>query len=268
MNRGSAMSDRKKASCTVFLGTLAVLTFDASPAFSQQSSKPIRVGVLATGFEPSYAAQDRGLVAGLRDHGYIEGKNLIIERRYGHLDRKRISVLAQELAGMNLDAIGTVCTGTTGAAKGATNSTPIVMLQVPDPVGQGLAVSLARPGTNVTGRSSQHFDLVPKILQLFHEAMPKADRIAVLVNAPNPFHQKTCGEVVADGALMSYGERTEDAAQGVALYLDKIARGSNPAELPIMQPTRFVLTVNQKVAKELGITIPVSVLVRADRVIE
>jgi putative ABC transport system substrate-binding protein len=75
-------------------------------------------------------------------------------------------------------------------------------------------------------------------------------------------------EVVEDGALMSYGESYEDAAQGVALYLDKIARGANPAELPIMQPTRFELTVNQKVAKELGITIPVSVLVRADRVIE
>jgi putative ABC transport system substrate-binding protein len=333
------MSNRKRVSCTVLLALFALLIFGASLAFSQQSSKPIRVGVLATGFEPSYAAQDRGLVAGLHDHGYIEGKNLIIERRYGHLDRKRISVLAQELAGMNLDAIVTVCTGTTGAAKGATNSTPIVMLQVPDPVGQGLAASLARPGTNVTGRSSQHFDLVPKILQLFHEAMPKADRIAVLVNAPNRFHQKTWGEalaasqslnvdlvrvemqgaegldaalesvaksnanalfvlpddpptynlrsriiafareralpllapyreVVADGALMSYGESTEDAAQGIALYLDKIARGSNPAELPIMQPTRFELTVNQKVAKELGITIPVSVLVGADRVIE
>jgi putative ABC transport system substrate-binding protein len=333
------MSDRKRASCTVFLGTLAVLIFGASPAFSQQSSKPVRVGVLMSGFEPFYAAHDRGLVAGFRGHGYIEGKNLIIERRYGHLDGNRYSVLAQELAGMNLDAIVTVCTGTTLAAKGVTNSTPIVMVAVPDPVGQGLATTLARPGANVTGRSSQHFDLVPKILQLFHEAVPKAGRIAVLVNAPNPLHQEAWadalaaaqslnvdliriemqgaegldaalesvaksnanalfvlpddpptynlrsriiafareralpllapyGEVVADGALMSYGESTEDAAHGVALYLDKIARGSNPAELPIMQPTRFELTVNQKVAKELGITIPVSVLVRAGRVIE
>jgi putative ABC transport system substrate-binding protein len=143
------------------LGTFAVLIFGASSAFSQQSSKLLRVGVLASGFEPFYAAQNRGLVAGLRDHGYVEGKNLIIERRYGHLDGKRFSVLAQELAGMNLDAIVTVCTGTTRAAKGATNSTPIVMLSVPDPVGQGLAASLARPGANVTGRSSQHFDQNP-----------------------------------------------------------------------------------------------------------
>ena len=333
------MSDRKRASCTVLLGTFAALIFGASSAFSQQSSKPIRIGVLASGFEPFYAAQNRGLIAGLRDHGYVEGKNLIIERRYGHLDGNRFSVLAHELAGMNLDAIVTVCTGTTRAAKAATNSIPIVMLSVPDPVGQGLAASLARPGANVTGRSSQHFDLVPKILQVFHEAMPNAGRIAVLVNAPNPLDQGAWAEALAaaqslnvdliriemqgaadldaalesvaksnanalfvlpdnpttynlrsriiafareralpllapyrefveDGALMSYGESFEDAAQGVALYLDKIARGANPAELPIMQPTRFELTVNQKVAKELGITIPVSVVVRADRVIE
>src|SRR5262245_24709759 len=339
MNWRSAVSDRKRGSCTVLLGLFAVLIFGASLAFSQQSSKPLRVGVLMSGFEPFYTATDRGLVAGLRDHGYIEGKNLIIERRYGHLDGKQFSVLAHELAGMNLDAIVTVCTGTTRAAKGATNSTPIVMLSVPDPVGQGLAASLARPRANVTGRSSQHFDLVPKILQVFHEAVPKAGRIAALVNAPNPLHDEAWTEaltaaqslnvdliriemqgaegldaalesvaksnanalfvlpddpptynlrsriiafareralpllapyreVVEDGALISYGESFEDAAQGIVLYLDKIARGANPAELPIMQPTRFELTVNQKIAKELGITIPVSVLVRADRVIE
>jgi hypothetical protein len=99
------MSDRKRASCTVLSGLFAVLIFGASPAFSQQSSKPVRVGVLMSGFEPFYAAHDRGLVAGFRDHGYVEGKNLIIERRYGHLDGKRFSVLAQELAGMNLDAL-------------------------------------------------------------------------------------------------------------------------------------------------------------------
>jgi putative tryptophan/tyrosine transport system substrate-binding protein len=333
------MSDRRRASCTVLLGTFAALIFGASAAFSQQSSRPIRVGVLLSGFEPLYAGHDRGLISGLRDHGYMEGKNLIVERRYGHLDPKRYSILAQELAGMNLDAIVTVCSGTTRAARGATNSTPIVMLMVPDPIGQGFAASLARPGTNVTGRSSQHFELVPKILQMFHEAMPKAGRIAVLVNAPNPLHQGAWAEalaaaqslnvdliriemqgaagldaalesvatsnanalfvlpddpptfnlrrriiafareralpllapyreVVEDGALISYGESYEDAAQGVALHVEKVVRGTNPAELPIVQPTRFELTVNQKVAKELGITIPVSLLVRADRVIE
>jgi putative tryptophan/tyrosine transport system substrate-binding protein len=338
MNWRSAVSDRKRVSF-ILLGLFAVLIFGASLAFSQQSSKPVHVGVLMSGFEPFYVATDRGLVVAFRDRGYIEGKNLIIERRYGHLDGKRFSVLAHELAGMNLDAIVTVCTGTTRAAKGATNSTPIVMLSVPDPVGQGLAASLARPGTNVTGRASQHFDLVPKILQLFHEVVPKAGRIAVLVNSPNPLHQEAWAEalataqslnvdliriemqgaegldaaldsvpkskpnalfvlpddpttfnlrrriiafareralpllasyreVVEDGALMSYGESFEEVTRGVALYVDKVVRGTNPAELPIAQPTRFELTVNRKAANELGITIPSSVLVRADRVIE
>src|SRR5262249_39108601 len=146
MNRRCTMNDRKRISCTVLLALFAALIFGVSLAFSQQSSKSIRVGVLMSGFEPFYAAQDRGLVAGLRDHGYVEGKNLIIERRWGHLDGKQFGVLAQEFAEMTLDAIVTVCTGTTRAAKGATNSTPIVMLSVPDPVGQGLAASLARPG--------------------------------------------------------------------------------------------------------------------------
>src|SRR3984893_6385188 len=128
MDRRSAMGDCKRASRTLLWGTLAVLIFGASPTFSEQSSKPIRVGILASGFEPFYAAQNRGLVAALRDHGYVEGKHLIIERRCGLLDGNRFSDLGQERAGMNLDAIVTVCTGTTRAAKGATNSTPIVML--------------------------------------------------------------------------------------------------------------------------------------------
>src|SRR5262249_1268711 len=117
MHWRSAMSDRKRVSCTVLLGLFAVLIFGAGLALSEQSSKPIRIGVLMTGFEPFYA-------------------------------------------------------------------------------GQGLAASLARPGTNVTGRSSQHFDLVPKMLQLFHEAVPKAGRIAVLVTAPNRLHQEAWAEAL------------------------------------------------------------------------
>jgi putative tryptophan/tyrosine transport system substrate-binding protein len=234
-------SIRSRASCTVLLGTFAALIFGASPAFSQQSSKPVRVGVLMSGFEPFYAAHDRGLVAGLRDHGYIEGKNLIIERRYGHLDRKRYSVLAQELAGMNLDAIVTVCTGTTLAAKGATNSTPIVMLSVPDPVGQGLAASLARPGANVTGRSSQHFDLVPKILQLFHEAVPKTGRIAVLVNTPNPLHQEAWAEALAAAQSLNVDlMRIEmQGAEGLGAALESVAKSNANAlfVLPDDPPT-------------------------------
>ena len=194
-----------------------------------------------SGFEPFYTATDRGLVAGLRDHGYIEGKNLIIERRYGHLDPKRYSVAAHELAGMNLDAIVTVCSGTTRAVKDATNSTPIVMLSVPDPVGQGLAASLAHPGTNVTGRSSQHFDLVPKMLQLFHEAVPKAGRIAVLVAAPNRLHQEAWAEaLVAARSLNVDLIRIEmQEAAGLDAALDSVAKSNANAlfVLPDSPPT-------------------------------
>src|SRR5262249_53746187 len=162
-------------------------------------------------------------------------------RRYGHLDGKRFSVLAQELAGMNLDAIVTVCTGTTRAAKGATNSTPIVMLSVPDPVGQGLAPSLARPGANVTGLSSQHFDLVPKILQLFHEAVPKAGRIAVLVNASNPLHKEAWADALTAAQSLNVDLiRIEmQGAQGLDAALDSVAKSNANAlfVLPDDPPT-------------------------------
>jgi ABC-type uncharacterized transport system substrate-binding protein len=292
-----------------------------------------------SGFASEYARHDRGLIAGLRDHGYVEGKNLMVERRHGNLDKQRISGLAQELAKMELDAIVTVCTVTTGAALRATSRTPIVMLSVSDPVGHGLAASLARPGMNVTGRSNLSRTLVPKLVEIFHDMVPGADRIAVLLNSHNPLHESLWAEVLTaaqllkldliridghlpgdfavatervlsskanalfvlpddppslhlrpqmaafakehrlplilpygdvseDEALLSYGESLETTARLAAAHIDKIVRGTNAAELPIEQPTRFQLTVNLKVARHLGITIPATVLVRADRVIE
>jgi putative ABC transport system substrate-binding protein len=333
------MTDRKRVSCTVVWGLLAVLVFGASPPLSQQSSKPIRVALFASGFASEYAGHERGLVAGLRERGYVEGKNLIVERRYGQLERDRITGLAQELAGLELDAIVTVCTITTRAARNATTSTPIVMLSVSDPVGQGLATSLSHPGTNVTGLTNRSRELVPKLLELFHDAVPKANRIAVLVNTGNPLHEALWtealaashpvgvslirisarlpagfddameaveksqaealfvlpddppslhlrsrlaefankralplfgpyGEVFQSGALLSYGESLEVTARKSATYIEKIARGASAAELPIEQPTRFELSVNLRVAKQLGIDISPSVLVRADKLIE
>jgi putative ABC transport system substrate-binding protein len=278
-------------------------------------------------------------MAGLREHGYIEGKNLTVERRYGKLDLQRISGFAQELAKLELDAIVTVCTATTRAALSATSKTPIVMLSVSDPVGHGLAASLARPGMNVTGRSNLSRTLVPKLLQVLHDAIPNADRIAVLLNSHNPLHEPLWaealiaaqplklnliridghlpadfdmamervlnskanalfalpddppswhlrpqlsafakdhrlplvvpyGNVLEDEALLGYGEDLEATARLSASHINKIVGGANPADLPIEQPTRFLLSVNLKLAKHLGITIPPSVLVIADRVVE
>jgi putative tryptophan/tyrosine transport system substrate-binding protein len=321
------------------IGFSVVLTAVSNPGIAQEPPRPIRVGLFVSGFASEYAGHDRGLIAGLRDRGYIEGKNLTVERRYGNLDMQRISGFAQELAKSELDAIVTVCTVTTRAAVRATNRTPIVMLSVSDPVGYGLAASLARPGTNVTGRSNLSRTLVPKLVELFHDLVPGADRIAVLFNGHNPLHEPLWAEAVTaaqalklnlirieghlpgdfdvatervlsskanallvlpddppslhlrpqiaafakehrvalilpygdvsdDEALLSYGENLETTSQLAAAHIDKIVRGASAAELPIEQPTRFQLTVNLKVARHLGITIPATVLVRADRVLE
>ena len=239
---------------------------------------------------------------------------------------------------MDLNAVVTVCTFSTKAAVSAMRTTPIVMLSVSDPVGLGLAASLPRPGKNVTGRSSLSRELIPKMMELFHEAVPTADPIAVLVNSHNPTHEPlwedalraaqrlnltlirvsaalpddidaATGEVLSSGAkalfvlpddppslhlgprlaefaerhalplfgsypvfesgaLLSYGENLEVTARESAAYIHKILQGANPAELPIEQPARFELSVNAKIAKQLGITIPQSVLVRANRIIE
>jgi putative ABC transport system substrate-binding protein len=315
------------------------MTAVGNPGLAQQSAKLVRVGFFVSGFASEYAGHDRGLVAGLRDHGYIEGKNLTVERRQGNLDRQRISGFAQELAKMELEAIVTVCTVTTRAALRTTSTTPIVMLSVSDPVGNGLAASLARPGLNVTGRSNLSRTLVPKLVEIFHDMLPDADRIAVLVNSHNPLHEPLWaealvaaqllklsliridghlpgdldlatkrvlsskanalfvlpddppslhlrphlaafakehrlplilpyGDVVEDEALLSYGESLETTARLAAAHIDKIVRGAKAAELPIEQPTRFQLSVDLKVARRLGITVPAAVLVRADRVIE
>ena len=124
------------------LGFSVVLTAVSNTGIAQELPRPIRVGLFVSGFASEYAGHDRGLIAGLRDRGYIEGKNLTVERRYGNLDMQRISSFAQELAKSELDAIVTVCTVTTRAAARETNRTPIVMLSVSDPVGHGLAASL------------------------------------------------------------------------------------------------------------------------------
>jgi putative ABC transport system substrate-binding protein len=292
-----------------------------------------------SGFPPEYADHDRGLIAGLRDHGYIEGKNLTLHRRYGQLEVKRIYSLAQELAKMELDAIFTVCTTSTRAVLSATSRTPIVMLSVSDPVGHGLAASLARSGINVTGRSNLSRELLPKLMQVFHDAVPQADRIAVLLNSLNPLHAPLWAEALIaarplnvelvriDGrlpagfeaamqavlaakanallvlpddaptlhlrpqiaafaskhmlplvgaygavseseALLTYGENPETTAREAATYVNKLVHGARPAELPIEEPKRFVLAVNLRVAKKLGVTIPPQVFLRADQVFE
>ena len=128
------------------------------------------------------------MLDGLRQQGYIEGKNLTVERRYGSAPGERVEQLAGELAAMSLDAVLTTCTPTTTIAKRAMPSTPIVMAAVSDPVGVGLIASLRRPGGNVTGLSSQGEELLPKMFELFSMVLPRATVVAVLGNLRNPAH--------------------------------------------------------------------------------
>lgn len=301
--------------------------------------RTIRVGLLLSGFSPNYVHVERAFLTGMRVIGYVEGTNLVVERRYAHLEPDRMRSAAAELAEMKLDAIVTGCTGSTRAVQRATESTPIVMASVADPVGQGFVKSLAQPGTNVTGRSSQSRALLPKMLELFTTAVPGARRIAVLVNVLNTVHETLWADAVAAaaplginllrvdvrgpagldaalatlaashadallvlpddpmshnlrtrivafanmhglptffgfrefieaGGLMSYGEKFADTYRHTAAYVDKVVRGTKPAELPIEQPTRFELVINLETAAALGITFPRSLLLRADATIK
>ena len=173
--------------------TLLVVTSAAAaalaawPARAQNAAPPpARIGLLFLGSPEQRDEVDRNLLLGLSELGYIEGRNLVLERRYANSDPGKLPGFAQEFAARQFDAIVTTCTPTTRAARNATSSIPIVMVAVSDPVAALFIESLARPGTNVTGRSSQSNDIVPKMLGLFARAVPKADPLAVLVNVNNP----------------------------------------------------------------------------------
>jgi len=162
-----------------------------------ETPAPMRVGMLLSGYQPNYQDAEREFLAGMKEMGYIEGKNLVVERRYAHLQQKRMSSLAGELAGLKLDAVITGCTGSTRAMQHATGLTPIIMASVADPVGEGFVKSISRSGTNVIGRSSQSRELLPKMLELFRIALPQAQEIAVLVNTRNTMHAKLWTDALA-----------------------------------------------------------------------
>jgi putative ABC transport system substrate-binding protein len=186
MARESRLSGMKlKRRQLLTLGS-ATATFGAWPVLAQYSAQsPAHVGVLILGSAEQRDEVDRNLAKGLNELGYVEGRNLVLERRYADSQLDRLPAFAQEFAARNFDAIVTTCTPTTRAASKATSSIPIVMVAVADPVAAAFVRSLARPGTNITGRSSQSNDIVPKMLDLYAQAVPRADPIGVLVNVNN-----------------------------------------------------------------------------------
>ena len=320
----------------ILRSVIAVCVLGAPVAAHAQSAKVARIGYLG-----SSSAESGFHIAfrqGLRETGWIEGQNLEIEYRFADDKADRLASMAEELVRLKVDLIVAQPTRAAEAAKKATTTIPIVMINAGDPDRVGLVQSLAQPGGNVTGTAfSVGLTTIVKGLELLKEAMPGLRVVAVLSNPANPAEPNTIEElrkaatnlnlqlvnvrasgpdqfrrafgemiskraeallVVAEalfirhaeeiatlatknrlptmhgvregaerGGLMSYGPSLRQSSRRAAVFADRILRGAKPSELPVEQPTRFELVVNRKTAKELSITLPHSLLVRADDIL-
>jgi putative tryptophan/tyrosine transport system substrate-binding protein len=322
----------------IFLTLCSLLLARCSAVDAQQTTKIFRIGFLDRGAGGSAIHVD-AFRQELSKLGWIEGKNINIDYRFAEGKTNRLPELAAELVRLKVDLI--VVTGRAPglAAKNATAAIPIVMMSFPDPVGEGLVASLARPGGNVTGLSSLNPELSTKRLEILKEAVSNLVRVGVLrqvgglgpadlplkeltaaavalklkleeieteadprslENAFQAAKQKQVGAMMAGGGrilfgerkrivefagkhrlpaiypqkefvdaggLMSYGPDYADLYRRAAVYVDKILKGAKPADLPVQQATKFEFVINLKAAKQIGLTIPVRVLERANKVI-
>jgi len=301
-------------------------------ARAQQPAKVPRIGIIDDAPIWDYFRQ------GLRDLGYVDGQNIIIEYRSAQGEPERLAQAARELAAISVDVIVEFGSPGAHAAKNATTTIPIVMISIGDPVRAGFVASLARPGGNMTGNTILGPDLSAKRVQILKDVLPSVSRPAFLWNPDNasnalipqeyqaampklgmslilvpvrnthefdpafaamlrehadallmtndPFHQRHIQKILAflaenripgmfqikenvlAGGFMSYGASLPDLFRRGASYVHKILQGTRPADLPVEQPTKFELVINVKTAKAIGVTVPESILLRADEVIE
>jgi putative ABC transport system substrate-binding protein len=332
VRREVEMNKRKLGSFAIFA---MFFTLCVSTEAQQPTKKVSVIGVLRTDSPSIFAARNEVFRQGLRDLGYVEGKNIIIEYRYAEGKLDRLPDLAAELVRLKVDVIVTAAASGTHAAKQATSTIPIVVAGAGDLVGQGLVASLAKPGENVTGSTTLAPDLSGKRLELLKEILPKATRVAVLLHSnpsdrdqlqetemaarhlgvkiqpleikdPNDFqnvydaiakqradaiiiiqgafiqnYRRQLAELALkhrlpamceqaewaqDGCVASYGPDLLYLYRRAAIFVDKLLKGTKPADIPVEQPMKFELVINLKAAKQIGLTIPPNVLVRADNV--
>jgi putative ABC transport system substrate-binding protein len=322
---------------TFLTGTGAVLLSAPLAAEAQRPGKVYRIGWMIGSSIAATAHLNDAFKQGMRELGWVVGKNIEYEIRAAEGKAERFPTLVAELLRLSVDLILAGTTQATRAAKNATKTIPIVMVVPSDPLGAGLVDSLARPGGNVTGLSLMYPDTLAKQLQILKEAVPKVSRVFVLRYAPNSgpssvtlleeaarilgvqlqrvgvqgpegfdeafsamvrgrsdallvvtdymfyLHRTRLAELAAKarlpamygateyaeaGGFMSYAASFVDNFRRAAVYVNKILKGTKPADLPIEQPTKFELVINLKTAKALGLTIPPSLLARADQVIQ
>jgi putative ABC transport system substrate-binding protein len=305
---------------------------------AQPAGKVARVGILAPLSAAYFARSIDAFRQGLRERGWVEGRNLVIEGRYAGERYDRLDSLAAELVALKVDVFFALAGPAVHAAKRATPTIPIVMETLGDAISAGLVTNLARPGGNVTGVSGFAPELSGKRIEVLREMLPRATRVAVLANTVNPgtrsvlrateetaqrlgvrvhvvdirqpaeldasfetavrrgseallvvadpllFSQRMrIIELAArhrlpavyeterfpeDGGLLSYGPDSTERFRRAAVYVDRVLRGEKAGDLPVEQPSQFELVINLKTARTLGITIPPTLRLRADRVIE
>jgi ABC-type uncharacterized transport system substrate-binding protein len=307
-------------------------------ARAQQQAMPV-IGFLSVQSAELFPHRLRAFRQGLRETGYVEGQNVVVEYRWAEGQYGRLPMLADELVRRQVAVIVAPGENVTLAAKAATTTIPIVFAVAEDPVRRGFVASLARPGGNLTGINFLNSEVVAKRLELLSELVPAASRVAVLVNPTNAtdtettvravaaaapaiglqiqlFNASTSREIEAAfatfvrerpdalfvgpdplfqsrrvqlavlagrytvpatyagrdyaeaGGLMSYGSNVTDAWRQVGVYAGRILKGAKPSDLPVVQASKFELVINAATARVLGLTVPPTLLARADEVIE